>query len=430
MHRVTDDSLDRMAAAVDAGRHSLDNDTRPRHGAVWRHVNFARADDRSVATFENADLAGPQRQRLVWRQIGPGSHHVLERQEFAHLARNGRSRKGNVAIHRRIGEDDPYPGLVLRTPNRCQNFVRAERPERGRRVELPALTREERVRGGYVLAEVERTLGRELGPAFCGAHRMGDAFFETVFEAHRDENSVTQGGGRPHQKLRSLLERRLVIALNCQPLERGRKNDLPEDAGGSGDSGGPPRLEKIGRRQENSRKPLKLGKSIKSSYACPERNFRIASFVLGALGEERKNPIRRVRRRATAKAGDAELLEFKEPSSERVDPGSSLRFIGERDREILPFGRRDPRVAGSHVAPGKPQLLRHRTAREHGGDAKIEDDLQRPFARQPNELGEVEIRGNRGCENVSARERKAQSIEPQPRGGRKGGFPIARAFER
>ena len=196
MNRVADDPLDWMAAAVDAWRHRLDDETRRRYSLLCRNESFARADDGAAMAFENAQLSGPQRQHVVRHEIGPGAQRVFERQEFADLARNGRGRQGKIAIHSRIGKDDPDSVLVARAPDCRQNFACAGRPERdrGKRLEQVILARDERVRGSDVLAEVERMFCRKLEPAFCGADRMGEAVVEAVFEAHRNENSVAQRG--------------------------------------------------------------------------------------------------------------------------------------------------------------------------------------------------------------------------------------------
>ena len=66
--------------------------------------------------------------------------------------------------------------------------------DRGNGLNCPLSLRDERVRGGDVLAEVERTIGRKIEPALCGVERTSKAADEAVFEAHRNENSVAQRG--------------------------------------------------------------------------------------------------------------------------------------------------------------------------------------------------------------------------------------------
>jgi hypothetical protein len=92
-----------------------------------------------------------------------------------------------------------------------------------------------------------------------------------------------------------------------------RENDFRKHTTASTTRVSRPALKRLATGKKAPAKPLKLGNSIKSSYA--RRNSCVAHFGLVALREERKNPFGCGRSRTTAKAGYAEAFEFEEPSS-------------------------------------------------------------------------------------------------------------------
>ena len=190
-NRLADDPLDRMTKAIEAWRDRFDNQPRRASGLFRRRPGLARPqDDLRAMAFENTRFSRAQRQNSIRGEIGPPAQPVLQRQIFANLARNGRSGQRKVAIHSRIGEDDPDSCLVPRAADRRQNCACLRRPKlnRGTRLKLINLSSDERIRGGDVLAEIKRPLGRKLEPA--SRRRTGEAALEAVFEAHRNENAV------------------------------------------------------------------------------------------------------------------------------------------------------------------------------------------------------------------------------------------------
>ena len=424
MNRVADDPLDRMAAAVDAWRHRLDDETRRRYSLRRRNGSFARADDRGATAFENAQLSRPQRQYVVRREIGSRAQRVFERQEFADFARNGRGRQGKVAIHSRIGEDDPDTRLVARAPDCRQNFACARGPEREPR--QSGLNNPLWLAMNAFAAAMSslRSKGRsaassnQLFAAPTGWARRPSRPYSKPIGTRIPSPSAADAHSRNFDRFWTVAWSQ---SWNFRLPESGSSNEImisPKTREASANRASRPASKRwsAGKKAPAKPAPANFGTASSSGQTRPERNDRIGRFALAiASREDGKNPFRRVRSRATAKAGDPEFFELEQPSSERVDPATGLRFIGERDRQVLPFGGRDSRIARSHAALGKAQHPSRRTRRGHGRNRNIEDDLQRPVVRQRDEFSKVEVRGDSVGKNVPTREGEKQRVEAEPR---------------
>ena len=62
----------------------------------------------------------------------------------------------------------------------------------------------------------------------------------------------------------------------------------------------------------------------------------------------------------------------------------------------------------------RPSIRAAGTRCGHGENRNVEDDLQRPVARQRSDLGEFEVRGDPVSKNVPAREGEDEGVEAEP----------------